>query len=195
MKTESTCELPPQPVFYRRRDAPDALCRAVAPCGASHCRGGHREFAEQGLGAGTAYGDAGGRVGPNGPLGGGGPVRHLRRAHRSGALRRRRSSLIGPAFLVTRVLGLWLAARTTGRSYATRPEEPIGGRLRRLVPAVAVAAVAAAGMGKPGFDWTVAALAGNALLVLAAAARPQERAALARACLGAAWRTETPAPS
>jgi hypothetical protein len=41
--------------------------------------------------------------------------------------------------------------------------------------------VAAAGTGKPGFDWTLAARAGNALLVLAAAARPQERAALARA--------------
>ena len=90
-------------------------------------------------------------------------------------------SLIGPAFLVTRGLALWLTARTTRRSYGTRPEEPIGGRLRRLVPAVAVAAVAAAETGKPGFDWTLAALAGNALLVLAAAARPQERAALARA--------------
>jgi len=92
-------------------------------------------------------------------------------------------SLIGPAFLVTRVLGLWLAARTTGRRDGTRPEEPIG-RLRRLVPAVAVSAVAAAGTGKPGFDGTLAALAGNALLVLAAAARPQERAALARALFG-----------
>jgi hypothetical protein len=78
-------------------------------------------------------------------------------------------SLIGPAFLVTRALGLWLAARTKGRSYGTRPEEPIGGRLRRLVPAVAVVAVAAAGTRRPGFDWTLAALAGNALLVLAAA--------------------------
>jgi hypothetical protein len=133
---------------------------------------------------GLRVGDAGGRVRPNGLLGGGGPVRHLRCAHRSDALPRRRSLAHRTAFLVTRALALWLTARTTRRSYRTRPEEPIGGRLRRLVPAVAVAAVAAAGMGKPGFDWIVAALAGNALLVRAAAARPQERAALARAFFG-----------
>jgi O-antigen/teichoic acid export membrane protein len=93
-------------------------------------------------------------------------------------------SLIGPAFLVTRALGLWLAARTAGRIYGTRPAEPMGRRLRRLVPAATVTAVAAVAMGRPSFDWTVATLSGTALLVLVAAARPQERAALADAFLG-----------
>jgi hypothetical protein len=103
-------------------------------------------------------------------------------------------SLIGSAFLVTRVLGLWLAARTTGRSYGTRPEEPIGGRLRRLVPAVAVAAVAAAA-------WVSQASTGpsqrspGTRTWSSPPQRVHKSGQRSRAlCLGAAWRTETPAP-
>src|SRR5262249_44958777 len=92
--------------------------------------------------------------------------------------------LIGPAFVATRALGLWLAARTANRIYGPRPAEPMRRRLRRLIPAAVVTAVAAMAMGGAGFDWTVAALAGTGLLVLAATARPQERAALAAAFLG-----------
>jgi PST family polysaccharide transporter len=92
--------------------------------------------------------------------------------------------LLGPAFFVTRVLGLWLAARAAGRAYGTRPAEPARRRLRRLIPAALVSAVATTAMGNEGFDWTVAAFAGIALLTLAATARPQERAALAAALLG-----------
>jgi O-antigen/teichoic acid export membrane protein len=90
--------------------------------------------------------------------------------------------LIGPAFVATRALGLWLAARTADRIYGPRPVEPMR-RLRRLIPAAVVTAVATAALGGAGFDWAVAALAGTGLLVLAATARPQERAALAAAFL------------
>jgi hypothetical protein len=104
-------------------------------------------------------------------------------------------SLIGPAFLVTRVLGLWLAAQTTGRSsersWRNQSEDDCGGSSRPLqslrwpLPPWVSQASTRPSQHSPGTrSWS------------SPPQRVHKSGRRSRALyLGAAWRTETPGPS